>query len=185
MKESTLINSRLIETLFREHYQGLCRYAYSILKNQEEAEEVVQQLFVKLWEKRHDLEIWKDVKSYLYRSTYNASLNELKRKKRHTMYVTANQENGFQSDSDTSSKIMSSELEMHIEKAIQTLPTKCAEVFRMSRFNEFSYKEIAEKLDISIKTVENHIGKALKLMREELEEYLPVVIVTILLMNGW
>jgi RNA polymerase sigma-70 factor (ECF subfamily) len=101
------------------------------------------------------------------------------------MYVITDQENGFQSDSDTSSRIRSSELELQIEKAIQTLPTKCAEVFRMSRFNEYSYKEIAEKLDISIKTVENHIGKALKLMRQELEEYLPALIVTILLMNGW
>jgi RNA polymerase sigma-70 factor (ECF subfamily) len=185
MKDTTLINERVIETLFREHYQGLSRYAYSILKNQVEAEEVVQQLFVKLWEKRLDLEIWKDVRSYLYRSTYNASLNEVKRKKRHTMYVSTDPENGFQSDSDSSSKIMSSELELQIENAIQTLPTKCAEVFRMSRYKEYSYKEIAEKLDISIKTVENHIGKALKLMREELEEYLPAIIVTILLMKGW
>lgn len=185
MKEFTMINANAIETLFREHYQGLSRYAFSILKDQEEAEDVVQKLFVKLWEKRKDIEIWKDVKSYLYRSTYNASLNELKRIKRHTMYETADKENGFQSDNDSSSKVMSEELEKHIENAIQTLPTKCGEVFRMSRFKEYSYKEIAEKLDISIKTVENHMGKALKLMREELEEYLPTIIVTILLLKGW
>lgn len=185
MKEFTMINANVIETLFHEHYQGLSRYAFSILKDQEEAEDVVQKLFVKLWDKRKDIEIWKDAKSYLYRSTYNASLNELKRIKRHTMYETADKENGFQSDNDSSSKVMSEELEIRIDKAIQTLPPKCGEVFRMSRFKELSYKEIAEKLDISVKTVENHMGKALKLMREELEEYLPAIIVTILLLKGW
>lgn len=185
MKDITMINAHVIETLFREHYQGLSRYAFSILKDQEEAEDVVQKLFVKLWEKRREIDIWKDVKSYLYRSTYNASLNELKRIKRHTMYETADRENGFQSDNESSAKVIRDELEKHIEDAIQTLPAKCGEVFRMSRFNEYSYKEIAEKLDISIKTVENHMGKALRIMREELEEYLPAIIVTILWMKGW
>lgn len=185
MKNSTLVNANAIETLFREHYEGLSRYAFSILKDQEEAEDVVQKLFVKLWEKRNDLEIWKDIKSYLYRSTYNASLNEIKRIKRHTLYETSDKENAFQSDHDASSKVMNEELEKHIESAIQSLPTKCGEVFRLSRFKEYSYKEIAEKLDISVKTVENHMGKALKLMREELEEYLPAIIITILLIKGW
>lgn len=185
MKEITMINANLIETLFREHYEGLSRYAFSILKDQEEAEDVVQKLFVKLWEKRKEVEIWKDVRAYLYRSTYNASLNELKRVKRHTMYETADKEVGFESDNDSSTLLMTSELEAKIENVLQTLPTKCGEVFRMSRFNEYSYKEIAEKLDISVKTVENHMGKALKLMRVELEEYLPAIIVTILLLKGW
>lgn len=180
-----MINANVIETLFREHYEGLSRYAFSILKDQEEAEDVVQKLFVKLWEKRKEIEIWKDVKSYLYRSTYNASLNELKRIKRHTMYETVNKEKGFQSDNDSSATVISSELEEKIENALQTLPEKCGEVFRLSRFKELSYKEIAEKLEISVKTVENHMGKALKLMRVELEEYLPAIIVTILLLKGW
>lgn len=185
MKEIPMINANVIETLFREHYEGLSRYAFSILKDQGEAEDIVQKLFVKLWEKRKEIEIWKDVKAYLYRSTYNASLNELKRIKRHTMYETVDKEKGFESDNDSSAAVISSELEEKIENALQTLPEKCGEVFRMSRFKEYSYKEIAEKLDISVKTVENHMGKALKLMRVELEEYLPAIIVTILLMKGW
>ncbi len=183
MKEFTIINTAIIEKLFREHYQGLNRYAFSILKDQIEAEDVVQKLFVNLWEKRKDLEIWKDVKSYLYRSIYNASLNELKRIKRNAVFEKVERDNIFLSDLDSSSNVMHTELEICISNAVQTLPPKCEEVFKLSRFKELSYKEIAEQLNISIKTVENHMGKALKLMRTELAEYLPTIIVTILLMK--
>ena len=179
------IDAQAIDRLFHEHYEGLSRYAYSILKDQSAAEDLVQQLFITLWEKREDLEISSDPRSYLYRSTYNRCLNEVKRIKRRGVHTDATEEYGLESGADTSQRVLGKELEDRIESAIQTLPEKCGEVFRMSRFKELSYKEIAEKLDISTKTVENHMGKALRLMREELKDYLPLIVITIVLMKGW
>ena len=185
MEVITEIDAQAIDRLFHEHYEGLSRYAFSILKEQGAAEDVVQQLFITLWEKRDDLEISKDPRAYLYRSTYNRCLNEVKRVKRKGIHTDAAEEYGLASDDDASGCVLGKELEERIETALQTLPEKCGEVFRMSRFKELSYKEIAEKLDISTKTVENHMGKALRLMREELKDYLPLIVITILLIKGW
>lgn len=172
-----------IEILFKEHYQDLTRYAYSITKEQTSAEDVVQQLFVKLWEKRNDLSIQTDPKSYLFRATYNASINVWKKRQR--MDRDGEVSSSTFASEQTSDRVLSKELEERIENAIQTLPEKCQEVFRLSRFNELSYKEIAEELDISSKTVENHMGKALKLMRQELSDYLPQIVITLLLSMKW
>ncbi len=185
MEVITEIDKRAIDRLFQSYYEGLSRYAYSILKNQVAAEDLVQQLFITLWEKRNELEISSDPKSYLYRSTYNRCLNEVKRMKRRGVHTEVSEEYDLSSQQDTSQLVLGKELEGRIEDAIETLPEKCREVFRMSRFKELSYKEIAEKMEISIKTVENHMGKALRLMREELKDYLPLIVITIVLMKGW
>ena len=185
MEVITELDSGMIDKLFHQHYEGLSRYAFSILKEQGEAEDVVQQLFITLWEKRKELEISKDPRAYLYRSTYNRCLNEVKRIKRRGMQTDASKEIGLRSSDDASERLVGKELEERIEKALQSLPTKCGDVFRLSRINELSYKEIAEKMDISTKTVENHMGKALRLMRDELKEYLPLIVITILLSKGW
>ena len=185
MEVITEINHQAIETMFHNHYTGLCRYAFTILKDQEEAEEVVQQLFIRLWEKRRETNILKDTRAYLYRAVYNQSLNELKRLKRNAMHTEVTEDLMVKADGGTSDGIMSRELEVRIETAIQTLPEKCGEVFRLSRYDEMTYKEIAEKLEISVKTVENQMGKALRLMRQELKDYLPLVLIIILLSKGW
>lgn len=170
-----------LEDLFKAYYDDLTRYAFTIVKQQDEAEDVVQQLFIKLWEKRNDLEIWKDVKSYLFRATYNASINQWKRKQKMQNVQELSQVENHVAAHLNSDSVLSKELEARIEEAIQQLPEKCQEVFRLSRFSELSYKEIADKLGISTKTVENHMGKALRIMRKELSDYLPQVIITLLL----
>lgn len=185
MTERTTISANELEQLFRDHYEGLCRYAFTILKNQDDAADIVQHLFVKLWEKRSEIEILSNVKSYLYRSAYNASLNAVKKSKRQVLFGSLESEIEPVSSDDTSDMLLSQELEGRIEEALEQLPEKCGEVFRMSRFSELSYKEIAEKLGISVKTVENHMGKALRLMRNELSDYLPLIVVTILLSTRW
>ena len=185
MADCASISATELEQMFKDHYEGLCRYASTILKNQADAEDIVQHLFIKLWEKRSEIEILSNVKSYLYRSTYNASLNAVKRSKRQVLFGSMESEDEPVSTNDTSNNLLSQELEGRIEDALEQLPEKCGEVFRMSRFSELSYKEIAEKLGISVKTVENHMGKALRLMRNELLDYLPLIIVTILLSTRW
>lgn len=172
------------EVLFRDNYEPLTRYAFSIIKNQEEAEDVVQKLFVKFWEKRNEMENVNDFRAYLYRSVYNTCLNEIKRLKRMQSF-SANGEVDVASSDKASYAVLGGELEAQIENAVSSLPEKCQEVFRLSRFEELSYKEISEKLNISVKTVENHIVKALRIMREELSDYLPLIVLTILLSKGW
>ncbi len=174
-----------LEQLFTDHYEGLCRYAYTMVKHQPEAEDIVQRLFITLWEKRFELEILRDAKSYLYRATHNASINAAKRLKRQTGFSALGVNDPGMAAEQSSDVVLSNELQEQIDQAIQRLPEKCGEVFRLSRFKELSYKEIAEHLDLSVKTVENHMGKALRMMRSELADYLPLLVITILLSIRW
>jgi RNA polymerase sigma-70 factor (ECF subfamily) len=184
MNSSIELNSEQIELLFRQHYEGLGRYAFSILKDQSAAEDVIQKLFSTLWEKRESLQIM-DVKSYLYRAVHNFCLNDLKRSKHSNLHFEISDKLAIASTVYSNQDVLQNELTQQIENAIDSLPEKCGEVFRLSRMNELSYREISEKLDISIKTVENHMGKALKLMRIELKEYLTDILVIVLIIKGW
>lgn len=170
-------NERIFEETFRKYYQSLCNYANSILKETDEAEEVVQNLFLSIWEKRSDLEISISLKSYLYRAVHNHCLNRIKHLKvreEYQQYAVNFYDASYESVSQT---VMKNELETKIEEAIRKLPEQCRLIFRMSRFEELKYHEIAEQLELSPKTVENQIGKALKILRVELAEYLPLIII--------
>jgi RNA polymerase sigma-70 factor (family 1) len=170
-------NERIFEETFRKYYQSLCNYANSILKEMDEAEEVVQNLFLSIWEKRTDLEINISLKSYLYRAVHNHCLNRIKHLKvreEYQQYATNFYDASYESVSQT---VMKNELETKIEEAIRKLPEQCRLIFTMSRFEELKYHEIAEQLELSPKTVENQIGKALKILRVELAEYLPLIII--------
>ena len=184
MKSTTEIDSKELESLFHNHYNGLCRYAFTIVKEQAEAEDVIQGLFIKLWEKRKELDVLNNAKAYLYRSAHNESLNAVKRIKRRAI-SSSDKEIQLSETIDASSIMIGDELQERIEQSLETLPEKCQEVFPLSRYEQLSYKEIAAQLSISVKTVENHMGKALRLMREGLEDYLPLVLITILLSKGW
>lgn len=172
-------NERIFEVVFRKYYQSLCNYANSILKEMEEAEEIVQNLFSGLWEKRGDLEITISLKSYLYRAVHNHCLNRIKHMKireEYQEYANNYYERSYESVGQT---VMKNELEGRIHEAIEKLPEQCRVIFKMSRFEELKYHEIAEQLGLSPKTVENQVGKALKILRTELAEYLPLVILLI------
>ena len=170
-------NERIFEEIFRKYYQSLCNYANSILKEMDEAEEVVQNLFLSIWEKRSDLEISISLKSYLYRAVHNHCLNRIKHLKvreEYQQYAVNFYDASYESVGQT---VIKNELETKIEEAIKKLPEQCRLIFRMSRFEELKYHEIAEQLELSPKTVENQIGKALKILRVELAEYLPLIII--------
>lgn len=182
MTQVVEINTSVLNTLFKAHYDELCRYAFSIVKDQDSAEDVVQQLFIKIWEKRSTIGEIDNIRSYLFRSTFNMSLNEQKRMQRMPKRdEDINQNNSLQSSDQTSNLLESSELQERIDGAMMVLPEKCREVFHLSRNEQLSYKEIAQKMKISPKTVENQVGKALRIMREELRDYLPLLILTLVL----
>lgn len=170
------------EMIFRTYYQPLCNYAYTFLQDKEEAEEIVQGTFLSVWEKRDNLTIRTAVKPYLYAMVRNACLNVIKHQKIKQKHAVEEIALASQGHDSVAHAVASSELELRIHEAMEKLPEQCRLVFKLSRFEELKYAEIAEQLEISVKTVENHMGKALKIMREQLKDYLPLLIV---LMNGF
>jgi RNA polymerase sigma-70 factor (family 1) len=166
-------NERVFEIVFRKHYQALCNYACGILKDMDDAEEIVQSVLLKLWEQRSEIEITVSLKSYLYRAVHNTCLNRIKHLKVqevYRQYVGEYLDNNHASATDLLNK---EELETRIVNALEKLPEQCRLIFKMSRFEELKYQEIADQLGLSVKTIENQIGKALKIMRTELADYLP------------
>jgi RNA polymerase sigma-70 factor, Bacteroides expansion family 1 len=170
------------EMLFRSYYQPLCNYAYTFVQDRDEAEEIVQTTFLAVWERKEALEIRTAVKPYLYAMVRNACLNVLKHEKVKKQHAVVQMAVGERSVESVARTVMASELETKIYEAMDTLPEQCRLVFKLSRFEELKYSEIAEQLNISVKTVENHMGKALRIMREQLRDYLPLLIV---IMNGF
>ncbi len=162
----------MFEKVFKHYYNPLCNYVKGIVNDRDEAEEIVQQTMVKIWEKRNSLEITQSLKSYLYRSVHNAALNKIRQLKVRSLHAQETIALGNEISDVNSNKVLRNELEQEIATAISKLPEQCRMVFKLSRFEEMKYAEIANHLDISIKTVENHMGKALKLMREYLKDYL-------------
>jgi RNA polymerase sigma-70 factor (ECF subfamily) len=165
------------EMLFRTYYQPLCNYAYTFVQDRDEAEEIVQATFLSVWEKRDKLDIHTGVKPYLYAMVRNAALNILKHEKIKQQHVALELAVADRSVESVTRTVMASELETRIHKALEKLPEQCRLVFKLSRFEELKYAEIADQLNISIKTVENQMGKALKIMREQLKDYLPLFLV--------
>lgn len=162
------------ETLFKTWYAPLCNYANGIIRDSGDAEDVVQKVFCKIWDSRTTIEIHTSVKSYLYRMVHNDCINRIKQARVRAEHDVYYMNSSSTSTDDAESGVLCSELEQQILALIDTLPPKCKEVFRMSRMQHLSYTEISEKLDISVNTVENHIVKALRLLRDQLRDYLPV-----------
>ncbi|HVU59057.1 MAG TPA: RNA polymerase sigma-70 factor [Puia sp.] len=168
------------EQVFKFYFKNLYKYALTILQDHDQAEDIVQNVFYKLWDKMDSLNFHDSLAAYLYRAVYNESLNHLKHKKvRHTYqtYITRSMKD--QTDG-AQRKVMFSELERRLQTAINELPEQCRTIFQMSRFEELRYLDIAQRLGISVKTVENQMGKALKLLRVKLIDYLPFIVILLL-----
>jgi RNA polymerase sigma-70 factor (family 1) len=165
------------EMIFKAYYQPLCRYAYTFLNDTDEAEEIVQTSFVAIWDKRTQVEIQTSLKSYLYRTVRNNCLNAIKHNKVRQQHALYTQAGGEPTNESVTESVEGSELEQKIQLALQTLPEQCRLIFQLSRFEELKYQEIADQLELSVKTVENQMGKALRLMREQLKDYLPLFLI--------
>jgi len=168
--------------IFKTWYPPLCSYAATFVRDRDEAEEIVQNSFIAVWEKRVELRIESSLKSYLYRAVRNACLNRIKHEKIRAGYVAVKKAAAPSTAEPADGVYFADELQRRIATALDKLPTQCRLVFEMSRYGELKYSEIAEKLGISVKTVENQMGKALRLMRDELKDYLPLIVI---LLNGF
>lgn len=169
-------NEAAFEKIFKMYFKNLHAFAYTFTKDDVIAEEMVQNVFFKIWEKKDQLQIDDSLKAYLYKSVHNESLNHLKHLKIKTSFQIQYSGNMESSNQDASNQMMASELEDKIQKAINELPQQCRTIFQMSRFEQLKYQQIADQLNISIKTVENQMGKALKVLRLKLVEYLPFIL---------
>lgn len=172
-------NQQVFESVYEKFFGQLFIYAREYVLDSEVASEIVQDTFLKLWEIRKTIVPDTTLQSFLYRIARNNCLNYLKNIKVQEKYrsLTYSQKIeialNFGALNDSSAeKIISDELEKKINDTIESLPSKCKQIFLMSRFEEKKYREIANELSISEKTVENHILKALKVMRKHLSEYL-------------
>jgi len=173
-------NEMAFEKIFKIHFKNLHAYACTIVKDEIMAEEMVQNVFFKIWEKTEHLNISGSIAAYLYRAVFNESLNYLKHLKvRSAYHVYSAYQMKDQTDT-ASKKILHGELSEKLHHALSELPEQCRTIFQLSRFEELRYREIAKHLGISVKTVENQMGKALKLLRLKLVDFLPFVLLTLL-----
>jgi RNA polymerase sigma-70 factor, ECF subfamily len=168
-------DEKAFDTLFRAYYEPLCRYACTMTEqDMDEAEDVVQQVFVKFWEQRAALEVQWSVKAYLYKMVYNRCLNRIRDARTREQYKAHNAQQLEQGHDPQPGA--AAELSERLQQALRALPTECRRIFELSRFEELKYREIAEQLGISIKTVETQMGKALRILRMELADYLAVLL---------
>ncbi|MBB6274538.1 RNA polymerase sigma-70 factor (ECF subfamily) [Pedobacter cryoconitis] len=170
-------NKDAFEQTFRTFYKMLRAYAYTFIKDNEGAEEIIQNVFCRIWERRDQLKTDGSLRSYLYRVVHNESLSYLRHQKVKNLFQDYYKENTEEASNEVVNKILANELDRHIQRAIAELPQQCRIIFQMSRFEQLKYQQIADILQISIKTVENQMGKALKVLRLKLIEFLPVIIV--------
>jgi len=174
-------NEVAFESIFKAYYSRLCSYANTMLNDSEEAEEMVQNTFIVLWENRANVDIHTSLKSYLYRAVHNSCLNRIKHMKvrqEHSAYVLHTQEEEVES---TSHMVMGNELQQQINVAIEKLPPQCKRVFTLSRYENLTYAEIAAQLEISVKAVDKQMVRALRILREQLKDYLPLILLLLLL----
>ena len=177
-KESRIQNETYLDDFFRSHYGTLCYFAYSYLKNKEIAEDVVQNTFVNLlYDAEHKFDDEKHLKFFLYKSIKNSCLNELKKLSVQTKTLDdLSTENNDESDFDTFQLIVRAETYKEILDAINLLPDRCAEIFKLAYMEQLDNNEIAQQLSISINTVKVQKNNAKKILREQLKHLYPIVI---------
>jgi RNA polymerase sigma-70 factor (family 1) len=158
------------EKLFRSSYVSLVRYAKTFVKDHDASEEIVQELFFRLWQDRQNLSIESSLNGYLFRSVHNRALHYIEHQKvvsRHAVEMAVKTEMTVEPVTEA---IYYRELQARVAGVLERLPERCRTIFRMSRFEGLKYNEIADKLEVSLKTVESDMGKALREFRKALSE---------------
>ena len=158
--------------IFQKYYNDLVSYAYSLIQDVTQSEEIAQDVFVKLWENREKTIVHSSLKSYLLSAVHNRSIDFIRHHEVTGRYSAFALAEALDSDNNIEAYVLHSDLRSHYNKALDKLPRVYSQVFIMNRNEALTYAEIAEKLGVSVRTVEVRMGKALSLLREELKEYL-------------
>jgi RNA polymerase sigma-70 factor (ECF subfamily) len=173
------LNKESFEKLFKEYFKPLTSFAFKFVKDIDDAKSIVHDVFMKLWKKKDEIDMSRSVKSYLFTSVNNRSLNFIRDHKKFTddefIMDIQHDENW-----EPANEMTADEIQKKVDATLESISPKVKQVFQMSRNEGLKYKEIAEKLGISVKTVETHMSTALKALRENLKEYLTVLILFLL-----
>lgn len=163
-------DKRLFEAFYKKYYKQLFALAYRYVGEQEAAEEIVHDVFITIWNKAEQLNVQQSMKSYLFKSIVNAALNYIKKEKldaqKRQVYMKVMDESAEVDPADDAE----SDLLKSLEEALDLLPAKCKEVMYLSRFGKLKQQEIADQMDISIKTVKNHLTYGFQKLREHIEK---------------
>lgn len=163
-------NEKAFEILFHDNYSDLCRFAFSLIHDEDDACSIVQGVFADLWENRKSLSNINNIIPYLYETVRNKSINHRKRQSR-KVELTENLQDSL-TDETTEAQINMLNFNEHLLTAINQLPDRCKTAFSLSRFNNLTNKEIAKEMNISVKAVEALITRSLRLLRIALSEFL-------------
>lgn len=168
-------HDKSFEVLFKRYYTDLCNYVFGLVGDEEAAKDLVNECFVKIWDIRQYIRIEKTFRVYMFSFVHKRSLNYLRHRNIQLKHVQEEQErNTFEINFDSTDnplhQLELEELKERISTAIDSLPEKCAEIFRLSRFENKSYNEIATQLNISITTVRTQMSRALEKLRMALEK---------------
>ncbi len=155
------------EKFFHEEFNSLSNLAYTVVKDTDEARDVVQQVFLNYWQRREYIEIRGSAKGYFYKAVLNTSINRLKQSRNLAPIETLQHDKLVEETAEDDTRMFE-----RLHRTINDLPPVCRQVFRLSRFTDMTNKEIAEEMDISVKAVEKHITKAMKVLREKLKPFM-------------
>lgn len=162
---------RLFQETFYKYYEPLCKYAFTIVKEPHSCEDIVQETFLRVWEKKQNLIGSEELTWYLYTAIRNNCLSFLEKKQR-TVLGDINGQAFIETPGERlpTSTTPETDYDTLLKNALENLPPKCREVFVLSRVSNLTYKQISDSLGISIKTVENQMGKALKILRAHIKQ---------------
>jgi RNA polymerase sigma-70 factor, ECF subfamily len=168
--------------IFKTYYVDLVLFAGTFLRDRQAAEEIVQEVFIRLWENRDSVIITSSLRSFLLKSIQNKCIDTLRHLKIVDDYQSKLQNHPLLLENDTENYVLYSELEDDLKKALAKLPDDISKIFLLNRFEGFSYPEIAGQLNLSVRMVEIRMGKALALLKQYLKDYLITILVLLAMM---
>lgn len=168
-------NKEAFSLLFQKYYTDLVLFCGNFVKDKSSCEDIVQSIFLKLWNDRMSIRIETSLKSYLLRAVRNSCFDEFRHLEIVRQYES-DPDHSVLDSYDTENYILYSDLSAHLQQALAQLPAAYREAFEMNRFAGLKYREIAEKLNVSERTVEVRVGKALEILRKQLKEFFQIAL---------
>ena len=175
-------NKRVFEGFYKKYYKQLFAIAYRYTGQAQAAEEIVHDVFIKIWNKAGQLNVQQSMKSYLFKSVINSSLNFIKKEKmdaqKRLVYIKVQDESLGDQDRDAEEELLN-----RLEEALKLLPEKCRQVMFLSRFGKLKQQEIADQMNISVKTVKNHLTYGFQKMRQHFEKQKQFISILLIFLN--